>query len=141
MANKTNFFVDNNTYQERLDICKTCPMLFKPTMSCKRCGCFMKIKAKIGMMSCPDKKWLQVNPKECSTDIPPQLIKECIDIMPDLVGGKAKNLSVKRKLIELYNTIYNTHFNPNTGCSSCISTCFSGVKKIAEKYSQKDQVY
>tara|TARA_R110002050_G_scaffold24443_2_gene65448 strand:- start:1707 stop:2105 length:399 start_codon:yes stop_codon:yes gene_type:complete len=131
----SNFFVDDKIYKDRLDICRECPMLFKPTMSCKRCGCFMKVKAKIGRMSCPDKHWLPVNPKECTTDIPKQLIQECIDIMPKLKGGVADSQQTKKRMIELYNTIFNTHFNPSTNCSSCISTCYSGVKKIAKENS------
>ena len=128
-----SFFVDDAMYQERLGICKACPQLFKPTTSCKRCGCFMKIKAKIGSSSCPDKKWLPTGANECSTDIPSVLIQECIDIMPYLKGGKAASQEVRRRLITLYNGIYNTHYNPNTSCPSCLSTCYLGVKTIAEK--------
>jgi len=129
----SNFFVDDELYNERLDICKQCPMLFKPTMSCKRCGCFMKIKAKIGRMSCPDKKWLNVKDSaNTTTDIPQQLIQQAKDLMPRLKGGKAKDQATKKEMIELYNATHDAHFNPNTGCSSCISTCYSGVKKIAE---------
>lgn len=45
--------------QERLAICRQCPFLFKPTMTCKKCGCFMRIKTLLpeGAVSCPEGKW------------------------------------------------------------------------------------
>ena len=49
------FFVPDEIYEERLDICKGCVYYFKPTGNCKRCLCFMKIKARIGPMECPQK--------------------------------------------------------------------------------------
>lgn len=42
---------------DRLAICEKCDRLFKPTFSCKECGCFMKIKAGIRMATCPLGKW------------------------------------------------------------------------------------
>lgn len=41
----------------RLKVCSDCPRLFKPTYTCKECGCFMKIKTKILGASCPLGKW------------------------------------------------------------------------------------
>ena len=128
----SNFFVDDKTYKDRLDLCKSCSQLFKPTTSCKRCGCFMRIKAKISSMKCPDNKWLAQGKDKASKVIPKVLIQECIDIMPHLKGGKAASQEVKRRLIELYNTIYNANYNINTSCPSCVSTCYLGVKTIAE---------
>ena len=49
--------VDKEKAVERLMICKDCPRLFKPTWSCKECGCFMKAKARIESQSCPLGKW------------------------------------------------------------------------------------
>jgi hypothetical protein len=43
--------------QKRLDICRTCPELFAPTLTCKQCGCFMKIKTQIKSAECPLGKW------------------------------------------------------------------------------------
>jgi len=43
--------------KQRLDVCRVCPRLFKPTMTCKECGCFMKIKTLIKTVSCPIGKW------------------------------------------------------------------------------------
>jgi len=129
----SNFFTNKKDYESRLDICRACPMLFKPTMSCKRCGCFMRVKAKISSMSCPDKKWLPINSTGLSTEVPQELVQQCIDMMPMLKGGKARSQAVKREMIELYNAIYSASFNPNTSCGSCVSTCYSGIKEIADK--------
>jgi len=45
---------------ERFDICKGCDRLFKPTRTCKECGCFMALKTWIANASCAlhdDPKW------------------------------------------------------------------------------------
>lgn len=42
---------------ERAAICNACPELFKPTWTCKKCGCFMKAKVRISGVSCPLDKW------------------------------------------------------------------------------------
>lgn len=43
--------------EERLEICKECPALFKPTYQCKECGCFMTAKTKLKLAKCPLGKW------------------------------------------------------------------------------------
>lgn len=43
--------------KKRLEICRSCDRLFKPTFQCKECGCFMKIKTRIESQSCPIGKW------------------------------------------------------------------------------------
>lgn len=47
--------------QERIDICNSCEKLYKPTYTCKACGCFMNVKTWMGGVSCPLKKWTAVN--------------------------------------------------------------------------------
>ena len=42
---------------ERLDICRGCDRLFKPTNSCKECGCFMALKTWLSDATCPIGKW------------------------------------------------------------------------------------
>jgi hypothetical protein len=42
---------------ERFDICKECPKLFKPTKTCKECGCFMAMKTWLSDATCPINKW------------------------------------------------------------------------------------
>lgn len=46
--------VDNETYKERLDICKNCPFFIASEFRCSKCGCYMKIKAKWETSICPD---------------------------------------------------------------------------------------
>lgn len=43
--------------KERWDICTQCPRFFKPTGTCKECGCFMRIKTQIPSVKCPIGKW------------------------------------------------------------------------------------
>jgi hypothetical protein len=42
---------------ERFEICKGCPRLFKPTKTCKECGCFMAMKTWLTDATCPLEKW------------------------------------------------------------------------------------
>mgnify|MGYP000046909268 CR=1 FL=1 len=51
------FFVENEVYEDRIEICKGCAYYYKPTGSCKICMCFMKIKALIANQHCPQKYW------------------------------------------------------------------------------------
>lgn len=41
----------------RYGICQGCEKLYKPTDTCKMCGCFMKVKTWIPSQECPLKKW------------------------------------------------------------------------------------
>lgn len=50
-------YVSPEKVEERLKICSKCEHLFKPTYSCKKCLCFMKIKAKIAPTVCSIGKW------------------------------------------------------------------------------------
>lgn len=55
---KKNFqIVDKKISDQRIKICSECPRLFKPTFTCKECGCFMKIKTKFKQAKCPLGKW------------------------------------------------------------------------------------
>ena len=48
---------DEGIVNRRLDMCKGCEFLFKPTNTCKKCGCFMDVKTKFATSSCPIGKW------------------------------------------------------------------------------------
>ena len=48
---------DQDIIDKRWDECQKCEFLLKPTNSCKKCGCFMKVKTKIATASCPIGKW------------------------------------------------------------------------------------
>lgn len=41
----------------RLEICKTCPAYRPKTNTCKKCGCFMKLKTTLENAKCPIGKW------------------------------------------------------------------------------------
>lgn len=42
---------------KRLSICNGCERLFAPTKTCKECGCFMELKARVPFAHCPLNKW------------------------------------------------------------------------------------
>mgnify|MGYP003627621384 FL=1 len=130
------FFVPNKVYEDRLAICKSCIFYFKPTGTCKDCGCFMKIKARLAPMECGQKKWQKTTEIETPDDLPQEIIDEVLDMWEDLKTGRAKNQEAKRRMIETYNTIFMTNYSVGTSCNSCISTCFDGIKKLYKKYSE-----
>jgi len=43
--------------KKRLDICHTCPAFRPLTQTCKKCGCFMKMKTQLEKAYCPLGKW------------------------------------------------------------------------------------
>ena len=126
----SNFFVETEMYNYRLDICRLCEFYFKPTGTCKKCGCFMKIKASIGIMRCPINKWSQVYNKKNITDIPEHLQKQIQDIAPDIKGGVAKDIETKKKLITLHNTIYGTRYKTTTSCGTCLNDAYKGITRL-----------
>ena len=131
-----NFFVKNEVYEERIALCRECVYYFKPTGTCKVCLCFMKVKARIGVMECPQKYWSKTTEVERPDDIPEELIEECLLIWDDIKTGVAKNVTVKKKMVELYNTIYGTRYKPTSNCGTCLNNCFQGIKQIKEKYER-----
>lgn len=42
---------------KRFNTCLSCDKLYKPTDTCKACGCFMRIKTWMPSVSCPLDKW------------------------------------------------------------------------------------
>ena len=57
MLNPNTQYVSDGLSTTRLDICKSCPELIKPTTQCKKCGCFMTLKTKLQNATCPLGKW------------------------------------------------------------------------------------
>jgi hypothetical protein len=41
----------------RLEICKGCIWFRQKTQTCKKCGCFMKLKTTLEKAKCPIGKW------------------------------------------------------------------------------------
>ena len=130
------FFVPNEVYEDRIAICKGCVYYFKPTGTCKDCGCFMKIKARLSTMGCSQKKWEKTTEIETPETLPQEIVDEILDMWKDLKTGRAKDQAAKKRMIETYNTIFNTNYSPRTNCSSCISTCFDGIKKLYKEYAK-----
>ena len=52
-------YTDKATRDARFAICKECDRLFKPTRTCKECGCFMAVKTWLKDATCA----LHDNPK------------------------------------------------------------------------------
>ena len=49
--------VPESVFQDRYEICLSCPLLNKVTKTCTACGCFMKLKATLPNAYCPKDKW------------------------------------------------------------------------------------
>jgi hypothetical protein len=94
----------------------------------------MKIKSRISVMECPQKYWGKTTEVERPDDIPQELIEECLLIWEDIKTGVAKNVTVKKKMIELYNVIYNANYKTTSNCGSCLNGCYQGIRQIVEKY-------
>ena len=129
------FFVPDEVYKDRLEICRECIYYFKPTGTCKDCGCFMKLKARLAPMECGQKKWQKTTKIETPDDLPQEIIDEVLKVWKDLKTGRAKDVTAKKKMIEIYNTIHHTNYNTGTNCGSCIAACFDGIKKLYKKYN------
>ena len=43
--------------QYRFDICKQCPEFRPASHTCRKCGCFMKLKTTLAEAKCPLGKW------------------------------------------------------------------------------------
>jgi hypothetical protein len=54
------FIVSKDVQDERLSICSCCENLDMNASICNKCDCFVKLKTKIAMFSCPIDKWLSV---------------------------------------------------------------------------------
>jgi hypothetical protein len=57
IANPNTEWADEEKAEKRFSICKACPELIKLTTQCKKCGCFMKVKTKLDLATCPIGKW------------------------------------------------------------------------------------
>jgi rRNA maturation endonuclease Nob1 len=55
--------VSDDIQKYRYDICQGCEKLYKPTDTCKMCGCFMKVKTWMPLQKCPIDKWPTVENK------------------------------------------------------------------------------
>jgi len=130
----SNFFVKDEVYQERMEICRGCVFYKKLLGNCSVCKCFMKIKSRISVMECPKKYWGKTTEVERPDYIPKELIEECLLIWKDIKNGQAKNVTVKKKMIELYNAIHGTSYKSTSNCGTCLNNCYHGIRQIVEKH-------
>ena len=56
-ASNSNWFAPHKIIEARLAICKECEFFIHKTSQCKKCMCFMKLKARIQTVTCPIDKW------------------------------------------------------------------------------------
>ena len=57
LLDHTKFVDDPKITEDRMKICKECPLYFKATTQCKKCGCAMLLKTKLESAKCPLGKW------------------------------------------------------------------------------------
>jgi hypothetical protein len=58
--------VPTEIQQQRWDTCNSCEKLYRPTSTCKICGCFMQVKTHLASSKCPIDKWGRVEPNQNS---------------------------------------------------------------------------
>lgn len=56
--------VSKKIQEERYSICQSCEKLYRPSDTCRVCGCFMKVKTWMPNQSCPLKKWSAVESEQ-----------------------------------------------------------------------------
>jgi hypothetical protein len=127
---RNKFFAPISVQKERMAICESCEHYFPLTGTCKICMCFMKIKSKIGGMSCPKKKWSHSGEYFAPKDIPKDLIQEVMEIYPLFKDGRAPDYVIKEKAIELFNVIHGTSHSIKTNCGSCLQQIWNSFNTI-----------
>ena len=133
-----SFFVTDAIYKERIAICKSCDKYIKLLGNCSICKCFMKIKSRIANQECADnpKKWIKTTEVKRIKNLPQDIVDEVLKIYPDIETGKAKNIEVKKQIIQLYNIIHNTEYDTNTNCRSCLNTVYKAIKNLYNEHKK-----
>ena len=62
MFHAKEIFASEETFEERLSICKNCEKYINLSNQCRVCLCFMPVKARFAAAECPVKKWDRVHP-------------------------------------------------------------------------------
>jgi hypothetical protein len=57
-------YTSRETRDQRLAECRKCPRLFKPTRTCRECGCFMGMKTWLAEATCPIHRWEAADPAD-----------------------------------------------------------------------------
>ena len=134
---RNKYLTTTEEYNKRLDICKSCEFYFKPTGTCKKCGCFMRLKAKISSLSCPINKWRNTSILEKTGEVSKEVLNELIDLWPHIKDRVARDTEIKRRAIELFNLVHNTFFSIDTNCSSCLAQVYNGLQDLYNQNVKK----
>lgn len=51
----SNIKTGETLYEERLDVCRECELLFQGM--CRTCGCYVELRAAVARNACPQHKW------------------------------------------------------------------------------------
>ena len=94
----------------------------------------MKLKAKIGPVSCPVKKWAHSGAEAVAKELDKDLIEAVMEVYPFIKDRKAANYKEKEYAIEVYNTIHGTAYDKGTNCGSCLYSVWKGLNEIYQKY-------
>lgn len=54
-----DLMVDDELFQERINICNSCEKYDAGPNRCKECGCYLDVKARLILDSCPLGKWTE----------------------------------------------------------------------------------
>ena len=57
--NQEDLFVSDEVLKKRITICQSCEYYDSKQHRCKECGCFLELKAKVGLESCPIGAWTE----------------------------------------------------------------------------------
>lgn len=132
-------FVTHQTRTERLKTCEACKYYKSETKSCgellrprklrngvKLCGCYMPVKARLKVASCPAGNW--------DAKVTPENLEE-IRTLLDYSG----NLSPEQvqKLTDTYNEVVGANAKP-TSCSSCLRLMLDELKEFLDMDAEKE---
>jgi hypothetical protein len=59
VAHRQPVLVSDAEYERRLTICRACPEYMPDAIKCRKCGCFLQLKARLATEDgqCPEDKW------------------------------------------------------------------------------------
>lgn len=61
MDNEEVFFISDEVHKKRIKICQSCEHYDSKKHRCKECGCFLEMKSRISVESCPIGAWTENN--------------------------------------------------------------------------------
>lgn len=132
-------FVTNQTRTERLKTCEGCKYYKADTKSCgellrprklrngvKLCGCYMPVKARLKVASCPAGYW--------EAKVTPETLDEIRAVLN--YSGNLEPEQVQ-KLTDLYNEVVGANAKP-TSCSSCLRLMLDELKEFLDMDAEKE---